>query len=143
MLPDPILRRVRLSARRSTSPGVRSLLMILPLAAVMLAACGSAAPGPTPSPSASSPPAPAVTPAAEPSPQGCYKKGSVGYTNGLGVNVRATPGGDVVTAYTEGTRLTICAEKDADGQHWYQVQGEDGGEGWVAAEYVVEGDSGG
>ena len=135
MLPVPLLLPIRLSTRRFKLRGIRSVCMILWLASIGLVACGSGAPAPSPSASSSAS-ASAITPSAESVEADCGRRAVVDNTDGQGVNLRASPGGDVVTAYPDGTQVTICTEKDADGQLWYQVQGEDGAEGWLAAEYV-------
>jgi hypothetical protein len=63
--------------------------------------------------------------------------GLVANTQGRGVRVRVSPGGLALTAWFEGTRVTLV---DADselvnGLEWLHVRNELGVEGWIAAEY--------
>jgi uncharacterized hydrophobic protein (TIGR00271 family) len=96
---------------------------------------------PSPAPSAT----PILTPTASPTPTLTATPtptplitGIVANTDGRGVRVRAAPGGQTVTAWREGTRVTLLAGPvRADGRDWLRLRDESGLAGWVAAEYVL------
>ncbi len=58
-------------------------------------------------------------------------------TDGEGVRLRATPGGQQLGVYEEGTRLEqIGPDQTVNGVVWRNVRGPDGQAGWVAAEFT-------
>jgi HAE1 family hydrophobic/amphiphilic exporter-1 len=95
----------------------------------------------------SSPPsaAPPSQPAAVPSPArqaapGAQTGVQVGNTDGLGVNLRPSPGTTqpAITALPEGTRLQPLGQTTSAGGHvWIKVRDASGAVGWVAQDYVV------
>lgn len=59
-------------------------------------------------------------------------------TDGDGVRLRSTPGGDQLGSYSEGTTLEqIGPDQAVGGVNWRNVRGPDGLEGWVAAEFTA------
>ena len=59
-------------------------------------------------------------------------------TQGTGVRLRRSPGGDALRVYPEGTRLEqVGPDQDVAGVVWRNVRGPDGQEGWVAAEFTA------
>lgn len=63
----------------------------------------------------------------------------VANTDGDGVRLRATPGGDQITNIPEGTRLEqIGPDRQVDGTTWRNVRTPDGQQGWVAAQFTTE-----
>jgi hypothetical protein len=59
-------------------------------------------------------------------------------TDGDGVRLRASPGGDQLGSYAEGTTLEqIGPDQAVNGVTWRNVRGPDGLEGWVAAEFTA------
>ena len=58
-------------------------------------------------------------------------------TDGEGVRLRATPGGQQLTVYEEGTRLEqIGPDQTVNGVTWRNVRGPDGQAGFVSAEFT-------
>ena len=58
-------------------------------------------------------------------------------TGGDGVRLRATPGGDPIDVYQEGTRLVqIGPDREVEGVLWRNVRAPNNVEGWVAAEFT-------
>ncbi len=56
---------------------------------------------------------------------------------GEGVNMRISPGGDIVTTVMDGTQLTTTGEsQDAEGYTWWPVSGE-AGDGWIAQDFLL------
>lgn len=136
MLPVPHLFPGGSTGRGATLRAVRTVITIVSFASLGVVGCdgSSSSQQANSSPTASAAASPTPTPPGD----GCRREQFVvGDTNGLGVNLRKTPGGEVLTAYVEGTKLTVCGEKVVDGQQWYRVTVEDGAEGWILDTYVV------
>ncbi len=94
-----------------------------------------AAASPTPSPAPvvlPETPAPAATPTAA-----AVETVVVAGTNGQGLNLRRTPGGERLTSWPDGTQLRIAGPDEiADGALWKHVVDPAGNEGYVSATYV-------
>lgn len=57
--------------------------------------------------------------------------------DGLNLRASATTNSDVVTTLAAGQTLTIIGgPQDADGYTWWQIQLDDGTQGWVAADFL-------
>lgn len=54
-----------------------------------------------------------------------------------GVNMRISPGGDIVTTVIDGTQLNTTGDpQDAEGYTWWPVSGE-AGDGWIAQDFLT------
>ena len=104
-----------------------------PVAAAATPPAGS--PAATSGATASTPPAEGATPSATAE---ARPELVVAGTQGTGVRLRRTPGGDALRVYPEGTRLEqLGPDQDVGGVVWRNVRAPDGQEGWVAAEFTA------
>jgi len=77
---------------------------------------------------------PTLTPTATATPS----LGKVANTGGLGARLRQSPGGPLIVALGEGTRVTILyGYAVVDGLVWLEVQDEAGRVGWIPQIYLV------
>ncbi len=57
--------------------------------------------------------------------------------NGLNMRASASTGADIVTTLAQGQQVSIISgPQDADGFAWWQIELEDGSQGWVAADFL-------
>jgi uncharacterized hydrophobic protein (TIGR00271 family) len=87
---------------------------------------------PTYTPLPSSTPSPTPAPTLNPTPP----PARIGDTDGLGLNLREAPGGEVIDILPEGTPVEILQRQQVDDQAWLQVRDPQGRTGWVAAQFV-------
>jgi hypothetical protein len=99
-------------------------------------------PTPTETPLPSPTPEPTATLTLTPDPE-IAGTAVVGNTGGMGVNVRTSPGTNspVLIQVQDGTPLLLLGNSEiVEGFYWQNVRLEDGGEGWIAADFVIEGE---
>jgi len=96
----------------------------------------------TPTPTATSTPTPTSTstrtPTLTPSATATPSQARVVNTGGLGARLRQSPGGPIIAALGEGTRVTVLYGYEVvDGLVWLEVQDEAGRVGWIPQIYLV------
>lgn len=85
-----------------------------------------------------SPSASGAAPGATPEPSPTPPLFLIAGTDGEGVRLRRTPGGDAIKVYEEGVRLEqVGPDQDVQGTLWRNVRAPDGTVGWVAAQYTA------
>jgi hypothetical protein len=112
---------------------------------IRLTAPASAVPSPT-SPLASPTPIPTFTPRPTPDVSVAPDEITVGYyaevanTDGIGVSLRGGPSTDssrILTVPEGMILLVVDGPREANNFFWWQVQLDDGSEGWVAGDFII------